>query len=108
MYTVFYTYYHTIAKASPLTILIGYYHGVLLRDINADSLFNDMCSGYLLNSHDQSVISTGHSVHYRNWLLLEHIRYMETKAFLEFCKLVQSLWPEIGSQLITGMCKLCT
>ena len=92
--------------ASPLTLLIGYYHGVLLKDINADSLFDEMCSQCLLNAHEQSVISAGHSVHHRNWLILEHVRCMDTKVFLAFCKLVQKLWPLVGSQLIAGMCML--
>ena len=91
-----------VAMASPLTLLIGYYHGVLLRDINADLLLDDMCSECLLNVHDKSLISTGHNVHHRNWLLLEHVRHIDTKAFSAFCKLVLNLWPEIGSQLITG------
>ena len=89
--------------ALPLTLLIGYYHGVLLRDINTDSLFDDMCSNCLLDVNDQSLISAGHSVHHRNWLLLEHIRHMDAKAFTVFCELVQNIWPLIGSQLITGM-----
>ena len=98
---------HTIAMASPQTLLIGYYHGVLLRDINVDSLVDDMCSSCLLSTCDKKIISGGYSVHHRNWLLLEHVRHMEIKAYLMFCKLILSLWPEIGSQLITGMCKLC-
>ena len=93
--------------ALPLTLLIGYYHGVLLKDINANSLFDEMCSGCLLNTHEQNVISAGHSVHHRNWLILEHVRYMNAKAFFAFCKLVQKSWTLIGSQLIAGMCKLC-
>ena len=97
--------------ALPLTLLIGYYHGVLLRDINTDSLFDDMFSNCLLNVNDQSLISAGHSVHHRNWLLLEHIRHMDAKAFIVFCELVQNIWPLIGSQLITGMyeciCVIC-
>ena len=89
--------------ASPLTLLIGYYYGVLLRDTNADSLLDDMSSECLLSVADQSLISAGHSVHYRNCLLLEHIRHMDTKLFLVFCELVQNIWPSVGSQLITGM-----
>ena len=96
----------TVAMTSPLTLLIGYYHGVLLKDINANLLLDEMCSEDLLNAHEQNVISAGHSIHHRNWLILEHVRYMDTKAFLAFCKLVQKLWPLIGSQLIAGMCKL--
>ena len=94
---------HIVAMASPLTLLIGYYHGVLLRDINADLLIHDMCSKCLLDVHDQSLISAGHSVHHRNCLLLERIRHMDKQAFSAFCNLV----PEVGSQLITAVCKLC-
>lgn len=101
MYVMFFL--HAIAIASPLTLLIGYYHGVLLRDINAESLFDDMCSKHLLSGNDQSLISAGHSVHHRNWLLLEHVRHMNTEAFLAFCKLMQRLSLAVGSQLITGM-----
>ena len=89
--------------ASPLTLLIGYYYGVLLRDTNADSLLDDKSSECLLSVADQSLISAGHSVHYRNWLLFEHIRHMDTKLFLVFCELVQNILPSVGSQLITGM-----
>ena len=91
--------------ASPLTLLIGYYHGALLSEIEAeDSLLDDMCSRHLLNSHERSLIAAGNSIHQRNWLLLEHVRHTKEKeVFLEFCELVQSLWPGIGSQLITGV-----
>ena len=67
-----------------------------------------MCSKCLLSVNDQSLISAGHSVHHRNWLLLEHIRHMDAELFLVFCGLVQSIWPLVGSQLITGMYKLRT
>ena len=92
--------------ASPQTLLIGYYHGVLLRDIKADSLVDDMCSSCLLSTCDKNIISTGYSVHHRNWMLLEYVQHMEIEAYLMFCKLLLSQWPEIGSQLITGMCKV--
>ena len=92
-----------LAMVSTSTLLIGYYHGLLLRDINADSLLDDMCTEGLLSSRDHNLISTGHSVHQRNWLLLEHVRHMDKQMFLTFCKLVLGLWPKIGSQLITGM-----
>ena len=91
--------------ASPLTLLIGYYHGALLSEIEAeDSLLDDMCSRHLLNVHERNLIAASNSIHQRNWLLLEHVRHMKEKEkFLEFCELVRSLWPEIGSQLITGV-----
>ena len=93
--------------ASPLTLLIAYSHGVLLRDIAADSLFNDICSKHLLDINDQTIICAGHSVHHRNLLLLEYVRHMGTKEFLAFCVIVQNVWPEVGTQLITGM-YICT
>ena len=93
---------HPVAMASPLTLLIGYYHGVLLRDIKADSLVGDMCSGCLISTCDKNLISAGHSVHHRNWLLLEHVRHMKIKTYSAFCKLVLSLWPDVGSQLSIG------
>ena len=88
--------------ASPFTLLIGYYHSVLLRNTNADLLSPVMTTKHLLNANDQSLISTGHSVHHRNWLLLEHVRHMDKEAFSKFCELIQNLWPEVGSQLIAG------
>ena len=90
-----------VAMASSLTLLIGYYHGLLLRDIDTD-LINDMCSEGLLSTDDQKIISTGHCLYHKKWFLLEHVRHMDTKTFLEFCKLILNLWPEIGEQLITG------
>ena len=85
------------------TLLIGYYHGLLLRDIDADLLTNKMCSTELLTTEEQSVISSGHTVHHRNWLLLENVRHFELQLLLEFCKLVKEEWVEIGSQLTAGM-----
>ena len=85
------------------TLLIGYYHGILLRDIDADLLTNKMCSTGLLTSDEQSVISTGHTIHHRNWLLLEYVRYFDQQLLLEFCKLVKEEWVEIGIQLTAGV-----
>ena len=85
------------------TLLIGYYHGFLLRDIDADQLTDKMCSTGLLTDHQQTVISSGHTVHHRNWLLLEHVRHMDLESLPKFFKLLQEEWPEIGSQLIVGM-----
>ena len=98
--------YYT-GMASPSTLLIGYYHGVLVRDINADLLADDMCSEKLLSSRDRNLIPIGHSEHHRNWLILEYIRHVDTNIFLAFCKLVSRSWPGIGLQLCTGMCLYC-
>ena len=91
-----------IGAVSVATLLIGYYHGLLLRDIDADHLTNKMCSTGLLTHDEISLISSGHTVHHRNWLLLEHVRKFELKCLLQFCKLIKEEWVEIGSQLIAG------
>ena len=84
------------------TLLIGYYHGLLLRDIDADQLTDKMCSTGLLTDHQQTVISSGHTVHHRNWLLLEYVRQLDLESFLKFCELLGEEWSEINSQLTTG------
>ena len=93
-----------VGAVSIPTLLIGYYHGLLLRDIDADQLTDKMCSTGLLTDYKQTVISSGHTVHHRNWLLLEYVRHMDLHLLLKFIKLIQEEWSEIGSQLITGMC----
>ena len=92
-----------VGAVSISTLLIGYYHGLLLRDIDADQLTEKICSTGLLTDHQQTVISSGHTVHHRNWLMLEHVRHMDLESLSKFCKLLQEEWPEIGSQLIVGM-----
>ena len=87
---------------STTTLLIGYYHGLLLRSIDADMLTDKMCSVWVLTANEQMVISSGHSVYQKNWLLLYHVQHMGTQALSTFCELVQEIWPQIGSQLITG------
>ena len=88
---------------STTTLLIGYYHGLLLRSIDADMLTDKMCSVGLMTAHEQFVISSGYSVYQKNRLLLYHVQHMNVQALLTFCELVQDFWPQIGSQLITGM-----
>ena len=73
-----------------------------MRDIDADQLTGKMCSAGLLTDHQQTVISSGHTVHHRNWLLLEYVRQMDPESLLKFCKLLQEEWTEIGIQLIIG------
>ena len=92
-----------VGTVSIATLLIGCYHGLLLRDIDADQLTDKMCSTELLTDHQQTVISSGHTVHRRNWLLLEYVRQLDLESLLKFCKLLQEEWPEIGTQLIMGM-----
>ena len=85
------------------TLFIGYYHGLLLRDIDADLLINEMSSTGLLTGDTLPLIASGHTVHHRNWLLLEHVRHFELKLLLQFCKLVKEKWVETGAQFTTGM-----
>ena len=87
---------------STTTLLIGYYHGLLLRSIDADMLTDKMFSVGLLTAHEQNIISSGNSIYQKNQLLLYHVQHMNVQALLTFCELVQDLWPQIGSQLITG------
>ena len=91
------------------TVLVGYYHGLLLRDINVDQLCNKLCSSGLLTTHDQHLISTGYSVYQKKYLLLETVRHMDEKSLLVACGVLYELWPEIGAQLNAGMyAKHCT
>ena len=92
-----------IGAVSIPTLLIGYYHGLLLRDIDANQLTDKMCSTGLLTDYQQTVISSGHTIHHRNWLLLEYVRQLCLESLLKFCKLLQEECPEIGTQLIMGM-----
>ena len=85
------------------TLLIGYYHGLLLRSIDGDVLIDKMCSVGMLTAQEQNFISPGHNVHQRNRLLLNHVHHMDEQALLTFCELVQEIWPQIDSQLIVGM-----
>ena len=85
------------------TLLIAYYHGLLLRDTSIDLLIDDLYYNELLTAHQQAIVFSGHSIHHRNWLLLEYARHMSTESLLVFSKLVKNVWPHIGIQLITGM-----
>ena len=63
---------------------MAYYHGLLLRSINADLLTDKMCSVGLLTAREQLVISSGSSIYQKNRLLLEHVRHMDVLALLTF------------------------
>ena len=89
--------------SSTSTLLIGYYQGLLLRDTSADSLMGDLYSTGLLSAQKQNIVLSGHSSHHRNWLLLEHVRHMDSQALLAFSELVKNVWPQIGVQLVTGI-----
>ena len=97
-----YMLFHCTGWISPSTLLIGYYHGSLMRDINADYLMDEMSSNGLLTAHDQELILTGQSIHQRNWLLLEHVQHMKMQALTKFCGFVQESFPQIGLQLTAG------
>ena len=84
-------------------LLIGYYHGLLLRDISTDPLISDLCLTGLLTAQELNVILSGHSFHHINQLLLEHVRHMDSQAVLTFSELVKKVWSQIGTQLITGI-----
>ena len=87
---------------TPQALLMSYYHDLLLSNLNADSLIKQMCSDGLLTSQERAIISSGHSVHQRNMMLLEYTRHMDIQAVKSFCELVQKEWPQIGSQLSIG------
>ena len=101
---VYYSFALPVAMMTTAALLIGYYHGLLLKSIDADLLTDRMGSAGLLTAQEQIVISSGHSVYQKNWLLLEHVQYMDVHALVTFCELLQEIWPQIGSQLMLGVC----
>ena len=104
IYIIMYCLFHILlGTLSNSIILIGYYHGLLLRDIDADLLVEDMLSAELLNVQEQNLILSGYSLHHRNWLLLEHVRHLDSQSLLVFSELVKDLWPQIALQLVTGI-----
>ena len=86
------------------TLLVGYYYGLLLRDIDGDQLWDKMSTSGLLTAHHQHLISAGYSVHQKKHLLLEVVRQMDDKSFVMFCGVLLELWPDIGTQFNTGKC----
>ena len=92
--------FHCIGWILPSTLLIGYYHSLLMRDIDPCAVMDKMCS---LAPHDRGTILAGHSIYQRSWLLLEHVRHMEVQMLLKFCEFVQEFLPQVGLQLVTGM-----
>ena len=91
------------AAISSSTLLIGYYHGLLLKYMDANFLIEKMRSTNLLTTSKEEMILTGHSAHQRSRLLLEHVQQMGTKDLLVFCDFVEQNIPEVGSQLIKGV-----
>ena len=85
---------------TPQALLMNYYHDLLLSNLDADSLIEQMAG--LLTDQEQAIIFSGHSVHQKNVMLLEYTRHMDIQAVKSFCELVQEVLPQIGSQLIIG------
>ena len=92
-----------VAVMTTATLLIGYYHDILLRNIDADLLIDKMCSIGLLTACECNIISSRYCNYQRNWVLLECVRNMDVHALTAFCAFVQEIWPQVGSQLITGV-----
>ena len=95
--------FHCIGWILPSTLLIGYYHSLLMRDIDPCVVMDKMCSNGLLAPHDQDTILAGYSIYQRSWLLWEHVRHMKMQALMKFCESVQEIVPQVGLQLIAGM-----
>ena len=87
------------------TLLIGYYHGLLLSSIDADLLTNTMCSTGLLTAHEQVIISTGSCTAHgctssnevlsisagnmaSNWLTTDNIRWLHSMIVLRVYQLL--------------------
>ena len=87
----------------PSTLLIGYYHGLLMKINDVSLVVDRMSSNNLLTPNDQEMILAGHSIHQKNWILLECVRCMGMQAMVKYCELVQEILPEVGFQLLTGM-----
>ena len=88
---------------SSSTLLIGYYHIILLRDINADMLLDKMCTNGFITPHDRELILAGHSIHQQKLLLLEHVRHMEMQKLVKFCEFVKETSLRAGLQLKAGI-----
>ena len=95
--------FHCIGWILPSTLLISYYHSLLMRDIDPCVVMDKMCSNDLLAPRDQGTILSGYSVYQRSWLLLEHVRHMEMQVLVKFCEFVQEVLPQVGVQLVAGM-----
>ena len=95
--------FHCIGLISPSTLAVGYYHSLLIRDFDPYLVMDKMCSNGLLAPSDQEMIlAAGHSIHQRNWLLLEHVRHMAMQAMVKFCEFVREILPQVGLQLVAS------
>jgi len=91
-----------VAMIPTPTLLVGYYHGLLMRDVNYDLLMDKMCARGLLTGQDKELVFKGYSVYQRKCLLLDYAESMSTEQLVIFCDLVEELYPEIGTQLKIG------
>ena len=96
-------YIYWVGVLSASTLLNDYCYGLLLRDTSADTLIGDLYSVGLLSAQELNMVLSGHSIHYRNRLLLEHVRHFNSQHLLVFIELVKDVWPQIGMQLVKGM-----
>ena len=90
------------AMVSTSSLLIGYYYGWLLRDIDVDQLTDAMCSSGLLTANDKLLIAVSHSSHQKKCMLLEIARHMNEESLPNFCQVVQEVCPQIGLQMNKG------
>ena len=93
---------YTLAMMSTPTLLVGYYYGLLLRDIDGDQLWDKMSTSGLLTTRHQHFVSAGYSVHQKKHLLMDAVRQMDDKSFTMFCGVLLELWPDIGTLFNTG------
>ena len=94
--------YTFVGMISTSSLLIGYYHGLLMRCIDVDLVRSKMWSSGLLSAHADDYISNCYSMHQKKCLLLEEVRHMNDNNVSAFCKLVEESCPYIGSQLTIG------
>ena len=93
---------HVGGDVSISTLLIGYYYGLLLRDLNVEETVEIMRSNDSLASQDQALVFSGYSGHQRKIILLEIIRQKDLKYISAFCELMIDFDLEIGSVLLKG------
>jgi len=99
--------FNNTAMISTYTLLISYYHGLLMRDIDVDQLNAKMLTSGLLTANDQNSLLASHSIHHKKYLVLETIRHMDEENMLKFCQILKEICPQICLQLNKGE-KLCS
>ena len=63
-----------IGMMTSQALLMAYYHDLLLNGVDADLLTDQMCSAKLLTGQEEAIVSSGHSIHETNKMLLEYTR----------------------------------